>query len=659
MAEINKGKRQPGDDIPIGTGEQGQDTLLNVVRAYKKEAIDARRTRMHKNKQNRQAYLSVQDWSHKVKGQSQEFLPKTAVAVEQFVSFAKKALTRFGAYYEVELGRDSKSPLSGTGIRKLIDCHINNMLIEDNVVSSFPILMSNALKVGALESLMIIKVHGNMTKTRKFREGEDGELKPEDFEHWQLRADLIRPEDYLPDPTGAGLYEIHTSKRDLSYLVDRAEEGVYDKDVVKLIKEDFDREMANDEQTRRPHDMAQDQSIKPGFRKKVQIDEFWGTIVDSDGRALHRNIFCAIANDKWVIKKPTPNPFWHQESPFVVVPLIRVPFSVWHKAMFDDAAQLNFAMNELFNLIIDGGVSAVWGIKQLRVDDLEDPRAYADGIPQGETILVKNSLPHGAKALETVTEGKVPNDSMAVLEMLSREHAASALSNELKLGSLPAKQVKATEITELSQSQAITMDGIIADIERECIQKFLRKAWLTTLQNMDDITSSSVVAAVGIKGAFALSQMTPAQRYQVFADDCSFNVFGLSEVLAKTRDFQKLMALIQAISSVPMLMQAFFTKYSPAKVLSNMIKMLGINPEQMHRDEDELNRLGQELIGLEAFTQLAQGQSGQTGGGLPGEGQTTQSGSSVSAQNTGSESLPAEIASVGNPTAGLAGVGNS
>ena len=637
---------QPGDDVPVGEDLSGSLTVLNAIRAYKHEAKQARQTRMKMNMENRRAYLGLQDWSHKQKGQSQEFLPKTPVAVEQFVGFAKRALTQFGHYYDVELAKDSKSPLSGNGIRALLECFLSDCLVEDRKSSNFPLILTDALKVGSLESLCILKIHGNMINERKFGleegdrvitdtgEAETGpqKLKTRNIKNWRLRIDLIQPENYYPDPTGSGLYEIHSCKRDLHYLKARAAEGVYDKAAVARIEEDF---RSREDQDRKPLDQNQDPSMKPSFRKMVRIDEFWGTIVDATGNVIHENVFCAMANNKFLIRKPTENPFWHQESPFVAVPLIRVPFSVWHKALFDNATQLNFAANEIFNLIIDGGIASVWGIKQLRIDDLEDPSQAADGIPQGETLVVKGSLPHNAKVIEKAVEGQVPADAMAVLEMLERQFSAAALSNEIKMGSLPAKQVKATEVVELSQSQAVTMDAIIGDIERDLIARSLRKVWLTVLQNIDDVTSDRVINAIGIKGAFVLSRMSPAERFSVFNSACSFKVSGLSAVLAKVRDFQKIMALMQSVTTNPILLQAFFKKYSPDKVLSHLMKTLAINPDNMARDEREMAQIQAEIAELPQFQQLTAGAN--TGGG-GGEG-----GAGLSAQEVGEPSLPAEI----------------
>lgn len=646
MANVS---RTPGDDIPVGGSGPGSDlTLLTALRAYKREGDDAKRTRLKKNRENMNAYMSVQDFSHKTDGQSREFLPKTSVAVEQFVGFVKRALTQFGSYYDIELPLGSQSPISGTAIRELMNCSLENLLVHDNKFGTFPLQMSDGIKVGALESLCIFKVHGNMHKQNVFyvEEGdEQADLKSDEFESWKLRIDLLDPKNYGKDPSGAGLYEYHTVEKDLYKVIEMAEAGIYDLEAVRRIETDF---KLPEDKVRQRDEVGQDDAQKPGFRKKVAITEYWCSIIDNDGKMVHRNVFCAVANDKYIIRKPQKNPFWHGRSPFVAIPLIRVPFSEWHKALFDDATQINFAMNEIFNLIIDGGISAVWGIKQIRIDDLEDPGQATGGIAQGETLAIKQSVPYGQKVLEKVAEGEVPSDAMAVLEMLSREFAASALSSELKLGALPAKQVKATEVIELSQSQAVTLDGIVGDIEQMMTQ-VLNLAWLTILQNMDDLASNHVLTAVGPHVAFTLGSMSPEERFTMYANNpCSIKVHGLSSMLAKTRDFQKFMALLQAVTTNPLLFQAFFKKYSPDKVLNHMMKMLGINPLRIEKDDQELGRLSEDLKELEQL--------------LPFVGKPRGGGDKAGSQgNTGAggDTITAQINAVGNPSSGLAGAGGS
>jgi len=222
----------------------------------------------------------------------------------------------------------------------------------------------------------------------------------------------------------------------------------------------------------------------------VVVDEFWGTLLNEDGTVAHERVMCSVANEKYLIRPVEKFPFWHGESPFVKIPFIRKPFSVWHKALYDDVVGLNLAINELFNLMLDGGIASVWGIKQLRMDYLEDPRQVSGGIPQGKTLAIREDAPDGAKVLEQVTEGNVPTDALAMFNLLDREHNAAAKTNDIKLGNLPSRQVKATEVLESSQASDAVLDSITGDVEVG-ISKVLRKAFLTIMQNADDLLVDS------------------------------------------------------------------------------------------------------------------------------------------------------------------------
>ena len=104
-------KKQPGEDRPVA---QGADlTVLTAIRAYKHEAEMAKRDRTALNRFNTNTYLGRQDWSHKQKGQSKEFLPKVPVAVEQFSAFVKRALVQFGEWFTVEEAEDQISGFVG------------------------------------------------------------------------------------------------------------------------------------------------------------------------------------------------------------------------------------------------------------------------------------------------------------------------------------------------------------------------------------------------------------------------------------------------------------------------------------------------------------------------------------------------------------------
>lgn len=637
----------------------GDLSVIQAIDAYRIEAEEARYDRLADNRRNRDAFLGKQDWSHKVAGQSKEFLPKVPVAVEQMAAFVKKGLVQFGDWFSVDLDRNLEHIVTGQQVAELMKVFLENLWERNETTVHVATLISDAVKNALLESLMIVKIHGGNKVSRKYRvepgdvildetsgrvEKGQQKLAMTEVNEWRLRADLVRPEDYYPDPTGNGLYEIHRVERDLHEVMQAAADGLYDEAIVKRL---IDTDYTRPEDEERP-DRARNQppTTAPGFRKRVVIDEFWGTILNSDGTIAHQNVVAAVANGKFLIRPPEPNPFWHQESPFVVAPIIRVPWSVWHKALYDHASSLNLAINEMFNLMLDGGIAAVWGVKQVRMEDMEDPGQIAGGLQQGMTIAVKNTLPVGGKVVETVSEGQVPNDAMAIFEFLNREFMSAALTNELKLGSLPGKEVRATEVMEASQSNAITMEGIVSSIEVGFIDPLLRKAFMTILQNADSIPERDMMSAGSKRLALIMMRSDPAERYALFAGNCRFRAHGLSSTTARARDFQRMMALHQAVTSNPVLFQEFVKKYSPDKTLKRMMKALQLNPDDIQMSEEEKEGLPENLASLPSIAALLG--TANKGVGSPG------SNGGQRANGGGVPGMQEEAAQLGNPITGMA-----
>lgn len=609
MVEITAQTNPVTNDVPVDDEVSGL-TVVNAITEYRLEADRARQDRMAKNKRNRAAMVGEQDWSHKVEGQSSEFIPKTASSLEQFSAFIKRGMVQFGDWFSVDMQEDAA--LSGDQIKEIMKSFLEFLPTGRNKHTTIAHVLSDAAKVGLLESLIVIKVHGGPT-AKRIRRFENGKTTVATIKPWRLQIDLIPTEDYYPDPTGKGLYEIHRVERDLSDIVGNP---IYDQQVVGRIVSDWQRQESEAQQRKRENKISSGST--PSFRKRVVLDEFWGDILDSNGKVVHSNVVATVANETYLIRKPTANPFWHDESPFVAGPLMRVPFSQWHRALYDQVVPINEAMNELFNLMLDGGLASVWGIKQLRTDWLEDPRQVSNGLPQGTTLLVNDSAPPDAEVIKKIAGGEIPPEAMAMYNLLDKEYNAAALTNDIKLGLLPTKQVKATEIVEASQSQAITMDAIVGDFEFY-IELLLKKCWINIIQHIDKVEVSQIDKAAGRRVALTLSRMKPAERFAAFGDKCNFKVFGLSATLSRARDFQRLMGVLQAVSSSPILLQSFHRRYSEDRIIDQLFKMLNLNPERLQRSPEELMQKDQELAEAQQMQQAgltgnnpgAQGEAGQ------------------------------------------------
>lgn len=590
--------------------------IIKIANSYKQEAEFARKDRIIKNRLNWNVYYGKIDWSYKQEGQSTEHLPKLAVAAEQVRAFIKKALTAFGKWYSVEVPKDY--PLAPQQVMALLERYLDRVVVARNKTQPIETIIANAVMQGLMESLIILKVHGGRSGEKVYRvepgdpvAGLPPKLVTDVDGMWRLRIDTIPSEDFYIDPTGRNLYRIHEVERDFADVLEMAEEGVYDMKVLDGIDEDFSRQESV--QVRRPSQRNQNYAPTPSNRRRIVIAEGWGTILGPDGRPIHKDVVWAVANGKYLIRKPEPFPLWHGEDPFVVAPLIQNPHTEWSKALYDDVANLNIAIDELYNLILDGGISSVWGVRQVRTSMLEDERQISGGIPQNATLVLNETAPSDAKVVEIVASGNVPAEALAVMNLTTQEHNAASLANDLRQGAIPTKNVKATEVMAADQSANVMMDSISSEIERNVIDPLLRKAWFTIIQYADEISAEDVVEIIGLQAAYAFARMSPAERYVALAR-VGFKANGIAATTARARDFQKLMAGVQLATTNPLLLESFVRRFSADKLLDTMFKMLNINPDDMSLTPEEQAQITDKIQNMAALQGIAGGASAKTVG---------------------------------------------
>lgn len=591
-----------------------ESTIVRTTQAYIREAFEARRERIRLNRLNYDIFHHRQDYSHKQPGQSQEFLPKQQMAVEQLSSFVSQGLVDLGHWFSVE-----KEP----GVKnKIIDAVEVYLLLQRQLEKAkFVSFVSDAIKTGALGSLMIAKVHGKNTPSPRFftqsvMQGDKitKKIYKAEKDVWELFVELIRPEDYYPDPTGAGLYECQTMWVDKSVVLElsQGDNAIYDYDKVKNLTgyayDQYDEAITD-------KDRETDQSrTYSDYRVRIKLTECWGDIIDpATGEKIYKNVTWTVANDNTLVSSPKPNPFWHGKSPFVVAPITRVPFSVWHRAPMDGATKHNIALNEIYNLMVDAGMMSVFGIKQIRTDWLEDDREVADGVRPGQTLRVSSSCPPGGKAIERVDEGALSQEALSMFNLMNAELNTSAMTNDLRMGALPTRAVKATEVVEASQTITSMFAGIARSIEVDFIEPILERSWNVIMQNANDMDSDEVAAILGEDKAAQIAMMSPEDRFVETSQGNKFNVFGVSQTLNKQKDFRKLTALLQTIGSSEVLVEAFIKKYSFEKLLGEIVRSLDIEPGRIEQEEvDQLMmQLGPELMGQGAM-QLGAGPNAQS-----------------------------------------------
>ena len=573
--------------------------VVRAVKRYRQEADIAKHDRMQQNQVNFDVYHLKQDYSHKNKGQSQEFLPKQSMAVEQAATLLQQGLVDLGEWWKVE---EAKGLNPDNMVVKPSEMYsLTNAHLEHN---DFMSQVGNMLKLGLLGSVAIVKVHMEYCSKPKFVsrvEMTNGRyqkvLVKEENKVARLKLDLIRQEDYYPDPTGGKLYEMQDSYIDYYELerLSKGENAIYDRQAVERVAKTFNAQSAEDRH-RKARETNQNATYD-GHRNRVKLTEVWGNILDENGKLLYENVVCTIANDMHVIRKPTPNPYWHQESPFICVPLIQVPHSVWGRALMDAPTYLNKASNEMFNLTLDGGLMAVHGIKQVREDWLEDPTQVEDGIAPGDTLRASATCPPGQKVMEMIATSSIPTDGLNVMNLLNQEFNAAAMTSDLRMGITPFRQQKATAVVEASQTITSMFSGIAKIIEDKLIEKILQKSWYVIAQHFNDLDEDELKGLVGMTRYDQLSRLAPEDIFAETVQGCKFKVFGISRNLEKQQDFTKLTAFLQTLGSSEIFIESFIQKYDFGKLLEEIARSLDIDTERLQPDPEESSGLAGMMAG--------------------------------------------------------------
>ncbi len=601
MSEQNKEMDDKCLDPEAYKDEDMRKKVVQIITANRNESRSARMDRMMQNDLNFDAYHLKSMSGHKKRGQSNEFLPKQAMAVEQVTSFLHQGLMDIGQWFSAEAARGNKTPLfTDSEVKALMD-----KFLQD---ASFYTHSQDGIKTALLGAIMITKVGTKLVpkpkyvaRRRKGALGYESYLEMSQDMETQLSLSLVRQRDWYPDPTGRKMYAIEAIELDYYELMDiaKARPDIYDLPEIERLGIALTSAPAGEDRNR-SRETGQN-APQAGSRLRVRLHEHWGNLVDAQGNVIGRNCVATMANDTYCIRKPQPNPYWHQRLPYVATPIIRVPGSEWHKALMDAPTMLNRAGNELFNLILDSGLAAVFGVRQVRTNYLLNPDKLSGGISPNEVVEVGPTCPPGVKAVETVsTSNGGAQEAQAASNMVNAEFSVASLTNDLRMGVLPSRSVKATEVVESSNSITGTFSSISKAIEVDHIAEIMALAWPTMMQEIKKFSVPEYEAVLGPERATMIDRASPEKRFALTVAGHKFKVFGLTQTLNKIKDFRKITTFLQTVVQAPQLMDEFLKKYSLVKLLAVIMKSLDIDEDQIKLDEvdDMMGQMSQEQAGV-------------------------------------------------------------
>lgn len=608
------------------------DNLLRISKRYLARGDQAKWPRKRKNQQNWDAYMGEQDFSHKAEFQSHETTPTLAIAIEQIVGTFERALTDSDDWLAADAPGLGKPIISPTAVQELLLHYLQRLWTPGNrpeTTHGIQVLVGDGIKRGLLEGLVIGKIYPVYVKSSRTRFGRlarakvrDGahpayellgkEMRPESHYEMRIAIDLVDWNDYYRDPSPALNYEIHRTHRQLHELKGNPD---YDQEAVDRL---YGRASQVLEDYRSRNQMGEGYVEPDPY--EIEVYEAWGNVVDeTTGELVHENCFWTWANDE-VLRKPTPNPFNDQTSPFIVAPLIRVPGSTVHKALADHVVPMWRAANELLNLLLDQAMRAAWGVGQVRPDIMESPEEIADGIPQGYTAVLKPNVPQGHKFYERVDNGEAPQISLEGLNRVESYINEGLATPDTKLGALPSRQVKATEVVQAMQASGSLFEGMAARFEDTWLEPMFEKAWKIIVQYIPDFLEEELVQILGDRMALTLTSMSDRERWDLIAN-AKFKVRGLRGVASRERTFNKYMNIANLLFTAPQALDVFGRTRSIDKFFDALLTAGGADTDRFSLEDEEVEAaLGQAAEGQVAGGQVNPALAAGGGASPPGPG---------------------------------------
>jgi len=548
-----------------------KEDIVKILQAYVSEAEQNRKSGFNPRdeiwEQNWHQYWSRHDWSEKADWQSTLELPEASHFVERWAAAMAEALTQAGDFFEISIPGDENNDLSPV-IKKFIKYLLGRCgRTPDNHEMSFSGLFQQFMVLGAINAINAAVI---------VKQGEEGKY---------VAVEMLDPRNTWLDHTGRNLYRFRTVELDYHQLLDLAGmkdssgNSLYDPDEITALASFIDEQ----NNTAKQDSTGNSQEQMTSGRKPVKLTEFLCTIIHpDDGKPYVTNSLCVIANDRFLIRGPEKNPWWHKRDWTVYAAMIDVPLSIYGKTYMETWSQISSAFVEMTNLLMDGVSASTLNAFAARPDALDDPAQLSEGVHPNKVFI----LDDGEDIDNFISEiplGRLPSEAITIWQGLKAELRDGAIQSEISLGQVPPKgDITATEISEVSRQGSAIVKSMARSVESRFLEPLLFLVWFTGLQHYA-FDEPEIVELLGKENA----QMIKTRKDDFRKRKFSLRANGISKIIERTQKLRQLLALLNTVAGNEVLLREFLQTYSVKKVLDELITLYGLDPQDIEIDERE------------------------------------------------------------------------
>lgn len=479
---------------------------VQYILSKKKQAEDALYERRQIMDELWMLYQNKQDWSNKKSWQSRVFVPRIFMTVEQAAAVVKRAVLSTSTLFSLKIRRTGLRPEEieqAKNAKAEVELRFKEFIDDSNFADSYGEMTKSSFITG----LGVPKVIWNQGLEYFNVDSKDIYVDP------NYMPSQKRPPSYVIEQKTMSLADLKSMARSTNKAAGRK---VFRMSEINKIKEDSQED--DEEWKRRAR-----RGLQPFNRvdRMVQIDEFWGDIIDEDTDNIKRNQLIWVANKKRIIRRQD-NPFNHGRIPYVLTsPIVYPHRGVAGISLVEHVVAMQYAMNNVTNLAIDNINFSVNKLFEYNPTSLLNPKSLTQMYP-GKLIPKHGPNP----AVTEIRTSQVGQDVFAILGVLDQGIQKGTGVTDFLTGNTSKSGTTATE-TKIKTAQAQGIFDVIArNLESNSIQPLMEMSFSLWEQFTPSLPQ-------GISGVFR------------------FNVGGLSLLLQEQEQSQNLTQILQFSLSSP------------------------------------------------------------------------------------------------------------
>lgn len=578
----NFAKMQSEDDLEVVMALQG---YWNESDTNRKSGLNPREDKW---RMNLNLYWNRYDFSKKAQWQSKETMPEVPAFVDRFAAAMKEALVAMPeGFYDVVDPADEEGDLAES-VQEITDVLLTRAgRTPSGQVIPFSAVFEEQCKLGAIMAMCSAVTWKN------------------DVPGGRVAVETVDPRFVWLDHTGRNMYRCRRIEIDRHELQDMMKQK--DKRGESIWKLGNMESLIN---SLTLYDMVYKAEMAghgvytSSPRAPITLDEYIATIVNNKGEVIGERSLCVVANQKFLLRGPEKNPFWHGQDWLVYTPLVPTPLSVYGRTYMEDFASIATAFTELTNLLLDAAFAASLNAWAIAPGALLNPEQVASGVTPNKVFLLEDGVDPKMFA-QKLELGTLSAEGIQMWEMLKNELTEASGTNEIGLGQFaPKSRTSATEINATQQNSSAIIRSVAQTAETRYLDPTLDLVWKTGLQKLK-ANDKRMEAAAGDMWSALYSN-----RKDLIERPFTFQARGISNTLERANKLKALMTILQIVGGSQPLAQAFFQEVPPQKLLAKLLELSGLDWSKMKATQRE-----QAMMGI---TQAGQQATGQP---QPGQGQ--------------------------------------